>query len=162
MKKTKVFAIMMATIITTTSLSTIAHAKTNNFNIPHETIVRGPGPVIPGTEDIIMQKTQWSRNVEMKNGLGFVISSVRLALVPMGGIKVLTNEVLNNIATFVGGWAVDKIVERYTTKVVDIKLDYYELRGADGKKRFQVYATYYDHNTGEFLESKLAQQGIVR
>ena len=42
-------------------------------------------------------------------------------------------------------------------RVVDIKYDYYKLRGANGKSISKVYATYYDHNTGKFLESKLVQ-----
>ena len=48
-----------------------------------------------------------------------------------------------------------------TTRIVNIELSRYIVRGADGKKRFKVYATFRNLD-GSFLDSVLSQEGLAR
>ena len=69
------------------------------------------------------------------------------------------------VAKVVGGKLAEYLVDDVfslisTSESVNIELNRYILRSADGNKRFQVYATYRKLD-GSFIDEKIVQQGII-
>lgn len=121
----------------------------------------GAQPIIEGTESIVSQDVKYLWGVEQKTALGVVVDLFILAV----GASGLSQAIEKAVAKVVGGKLAEYLVDDVfslisTSESVNIELNRYILRSADGNKRFQVYATYRKLD-GSFIDAKIVQQGII-
>lgn len=121
----------------------------------------GSGPIIDGTEDILSQDTKYLWGVEQKTGYGVVLSLIITAVGGSGLAQAIQAKAAKAVGTLLAGYLFDKVFSLIpTSRTVNIEFNRYIVRGADGKKRFKVYATYRNLD-GSFIDAQLVQEGIA-
>ena len=119
-------------------------------------VVQGAGPTEPGTESILVHDTVWRYGVKQVTTLGVAVN-VAEALLSISGAAKCPEDVKATIAKTLGLSFIEKVLP--TSRTVDIRFDRYILRGADGKRYYQVYASYYQLD-GSLITSTLALEGL--
>lgn len=152
----KIISMLLAVTISTICAGTVFETKA--YASDNRATTLGAGPMIPGTEDIIAQDTVWKYGVKQPTNLGVAIGVASGLLGMSGGVQIFEKAAANYIASQMGGFMINTVF--HLSNTVNIKLDRYKLRGADGKIRYKVYATYYKLN-GSVITSQLVQQGYM-
>lgn len=119
------------------------------------------GPIVEGTEDIVSQdETKYLWGVEQKTGYGVALDLIVAAISGGGLIKAIEKQVAKAVGAEIAAFLFDHVFDLIpTTRIVNIELNRYIVRGADRKLRFKVYATFRNLD-GSFLESVLSQEGL--
>ncbi len=120
--------------------------------------VQGAGPTEPGTESIIAHDTVTRYGVKQVTTLGVAVK-VTEGLLVASGVAKCPDSVLQSVSKTLGTFLLDRVLP--TSRTVNIIFDRYILRGADGKKYYQIYASYYKLD-GTLINSVLAQQGLEK
>lgn len=154
-KQLKKIALSLALLISMSSVTAFATTTdvfTSDLEL-YETI-----PPIDGIEDIVSQDTVWKYGVTQPTTVG-VLGNIISAALGMSGVAMFSNNTAKNyLAGALANFTYNSIFTTHNT--VNIKFNRYHVRGADGKIRYKVYATYYQLN-GSFIASKLCQSGVV-
>lgn len=129
-----------------------ADTNVNDVVKSSSSILRGPGS-ITGNESIVSQTTVWRRGITMTTPAGAVVDAVAFLIAPALSVK---QAIVGSVLTPLVKTGINQYVP--LSQVVDIKFDAYTVRGADGRKRVQIYATYYDATNDSYLDCRLVQQ----
>jgi hypothetical protein len=121
-------------------------------------VVQGAGPTEPGTESILAHDTVWRYGVQQVTTLGVAVNVAENLLSISGAAKCPEN-VKATIAKTLGLSFIEKVLP--TSRTVNIRFDRYILRGADGKRYYKVYASYYQLD-GSLITSALVLEGLDR
>lgn len=156
-KGAKILSILLASATIITATPGIAKAKDIEVN-PPTTYVKLPGS--DGSEDIVSQDTRVVY-VKKQASFNFITNVIAGAIIAEGVAKFnkstnspAGNSIVSSIVT--GALSAFSASTTYEEKIV---LNRYYVRGADGRVRFKVYASYYNNATGQWLNSRLVQEG---
>ncbi|WP_373898776.1 hypothetical protein ACER0A_005065 [Haloimpatiens sp. FM7315] len=119
----------------------------------HSSILRTPGSSHSGTEDIIAQDTVWKYGVNQPTKYGVAVD-VASFLLSFSGTVLIKGAAKATLASRLAGGVAD--LSGILDDTVNIRMDRYKLRGANGKIYYKVYVTYYALN-GDVLSSRVAQ-----
>lgn len=120
-------------------------------------VIQGAGPTEPGTESIIAHDRVKKEDVQQLTNYGAMVKIAETLMGVSGAASFSDNTAKNYIAQGIVTGIIEKIAP--THKTVTIIFDRYILRGADGKRYYKVYASYYQPD-GKFISAHLVQCGI--